>query len=131
MKTFQLTSCRLLVAFMSLAIHVLANYNSNSTYDYIVVGSGPGGGPLASILALNGQSVLLVEAGDDESASIYTQVPAFADIDTENKLHWDFFVRHYASLNRTLKHNHVTWRLTDGAYWVGTQPPAGAELLGK
>jgi len=34
-------------------------------YDYIVVGSGAGGGPLAANLARNGFRVLLVEAGDD------------------------------------------------------------------
>jgi cation diffusion facilitator CzcD-associated flavoprotein CzcO len=41
----------------------------NETYDYIVVGSGPGGGTLASNLAKAGASVLLVEAGDDEGAN--------------------------------------------------------------
>jgi choline dehydrogenase len=35
----------------------------NKTYEYIVVGSGPGGGPIASNLARAGHSVLLVEAG--------------------------------------------------------------------
>jgi choline dehydrogenase-like flavoprotein len=36
---------------------------NNKTYEYIVVGSGPGGGPLASNLARAGHSVLLLEAG--------------------------------------------------------------------
>lgn len=36
------------------------------TYDYIVVGSGPGGGTLAANLAKAGESVLLLEAGDDQ-----------------------------------------------------------------
>jgi choline dehydrogenase len=39
----------------------------NKTYEYIVVGSGPGGGPLASNLARAGHSVLLIEAGDDQT----------------------------------------------------------------
>jgi len=30
-------------------------------YDYVVVGSGPGGGPLASRLAIAGFKVLLIE----------------------------------------------------------------------
>jgi choline dehydrogenase len=103
----------------------------NNTYDYIVVGSGPGGGPLASTLARNGYSVLLIEAGDDQSANILTQVPVFSVIEPiDNSLHWDFFVRHYTDLNRTLQHNLLTWRLTDGTYWVGRNPPAGATLLG-
>jgi choline dehydrogenase len=37
----------------------------NKTFEYIVVGSGPGGGPIASNLARAGHSVLLVEAGYD------------------------------------------------------------------
>ncbi|KAH0143006.1 hypothetical protein KCU82_g15712, partial [Aureobasidium melanogenum] len=38
---------------------------ANSTYEYIVVGSGPGGSPLAARLALAGYSVLLIDAGED------------------------------------------------------------------
>jgi len=34
-------------------------------YEYVVVGSGAGGGPLASRLARAGRKVLLLEAGDD------------------------------------------------------------------
>lgn len=36
-------------------------------YEYIVVGSGPGGGTVASRLARLGHSVLLLESGDDQS----------------------------------------------------------------
>jgi choline dehydrogenase len=46
---------------------VAATSIDNRTYEYIVVGSGPGGGPLASNLARAGHSVLLVEAGDDQT----------------------------------------------------------------
>jgi choline dehydrogenase len=42
----------------------------NKTYEYIVVGSGPGGGPLASNLARAGHSVLLLEAGDDQTENV-------------------------------------------------------------
>lgn len=37
---------------------------AQDVYDYIVIGSGPGGGPLASNLARANYSVLLLEAGD-------------------------------------------------------------------
>jgi choline dehydrogenase-like flavoprotein len=55
-------------AFASLAallgLQVVATTSvDNKTYEYIVVGSGPGGGPIASNLARAGHSVLLLEAG--------------------------------------------------------------------
>ncbi|KND91020.1 hypothetical protein TOPH_04423 [Tolypocladium ophioglossoides CBS 100239] len=37
--------------------------DNHVSFDYIVVGSGPGGGPLAVNLAEAGYSVLLLEAG--------------------------------------------------------------------
>lgn len=37
---------------------------AQDVYDYIVIGSGPGGGPIASNLARANYSVLLLEAGD-------------------------------------------------------------------
>ena len=43
---------------------------NNKTYEYIVVGSGPGGAPLASNLARAGHSVLLLEAGDDQTENL-------------------------------------------------------------
>lgn len=39
--------------------------SDNATFDYIVVGSGPGGGVTASHLASKGFRVLLLEAGGD------------------------------------------------------------------
>ena len=37
------------------------------TYDFIVIGSGAGGSPVAAKLAQAGKSVLLLEAGPDDS----------------------------------------------------------------
>src|SRR4026209_1991545 len=37
-----------------------------SGYEYVIVGSGAGGGPLAANLARNGHKVLLLEAGKDD-----------------------------------------------------------------
>ncbi len=65
-------------------------------YDYIVIGSGAGGGPLACNLALKGFHVLLLEAGGEENPCEYG-VPAFhAHASEHPALRWDFFVRHYA-----------------------------------
>ena len=67
------------------------------TYDYIVVGSGAGGGPVAANLARAGYVVLLLEAGGDDEPFNY-QVPAFHPFATEDEtLRWDFFVRHYGA----------------------------------
>jgi choline dehydrogenase len=52
-------------AFFALLFLPATIFAQNNTYDYIVVGSGPGGGPLAANLAKAGQSVLLLETGDD------------------------------------------------------------------
>ena len=69
-------------------------------YDYIVVGSGAGGGPLAANLAREGFHVLLLEAGGDDEPYSY-QVPAFHAFATEDpSLRWDYFVRHYADESR-------------------------------
>ena len=65
-------------------------------YEYIVVGSGAGGGPLAANLAERGHRVLLIEAGSDPESYLY-QVPCFHAYSTEEKaMAWDFFVHHYS-----------------------------------
>lgn len=69
---------------------------SEGGFDYIVVGSGAGGGPLAANLALAGFSVLLLDAGGDDEFLDY-EVPAFhARVSEDQRVAWNFFVRHYA-----------------------------------
>jgi choline dehydrogenase len=67
-----------------------------SDYEYIIVGSGAGGGPLACNLARAGHRVLLLEAGDDQGHLVNQQVPALHVKSTEEPtMRWDFFVKHY------------------------------------
>jgi len=70
---------------------------NSASYEYIVVGSGAGGGPLAANIAKAGHRVLLLEAGGDEEPLSY-QVPVFhPDASEDPALGWNFFVRHYAN----------------------------------
>lgn len=86
-------------------------------YEYVVVGSGAGGGPLAANLARNGHKVLLLEAGDDQGANRNYQVPVFHPQSTEDKdMRWDFFVKHYSDDARAKKDSKFTWQKPDGSH---------------
>ncbi len=68
-----------------------ARQNATTTldgYEYVVVGSGPGGGPLAARLAMAGHKTLLIDAGDDQGENIHYQVPAFQGKEEYTHLFW-------------------------------------------
>ncbi len=116
--------CQLCIAFLLVSPGTAAPLGSeDAQYDYIVVGSGPGGGPLAANLARANYTVLLIEAGDaSEYPGNYSPLVT-----------WDFFVSHYDDPARNMKNNHLTWRTREGRYWVGKgsdTPPEGSTFLG-
>lgn len=104
-----------------------------NTYDYIVVGSGPGGGTISVNLAKAGHSVLLIEAGDNEEKDLRTQVLALNSF-SNTGVTWHFFVRHSDDEARNARYNLLVWRLADGEYWIGKDPSVdghqGATRLG-
>jgi choline dehydrogenase len=53
-------------------------------YEYIVVGSGAGGGPLACRLAMAGYKTLLIEAGNDQNGNINITVPGYQAVVTND-----------------------------------------------
>ncbi|KAF2838138.1 GMC oxidoreductase [Patellaria atrata CBS 101060] len=104
---------------------------SSLNYDYVVVGSGPGGGPTAARLALAGYKVLLMDAGDDYGNDLYYRIPAMHLYSTGyDKWAWDFFVKHYSDANRAKQDSKFTWKTPAGKYYVGPNPPSGSKELG-
>ncbi len=84
--------------------------------EYVVVGSGAGGGTIAARLAESGKTVVLLEAGGDpkelsggdrlqpsvDRLPCDYDVPAFHAFASENDaMTWDFYVRHYADEERS------------------------------
>lgn len=108
------------------------------TYDYIVIGSGPGGGPLSARLALAGHRVLLIEAGNDQGSRLQYQIPALHAQSTEEaNMRWDYFVNHYNNQERQRKDSKMTYRMPNGTLFVGPNkalgtgmPPEGSVPLG-
>ena len=76
---------------------------SDEQFEYIVVGSGAGGGPLAANLANRGHKVLLIEAGGNNK-NIDAQIPAYHALSTEDPaMSWNYFVNHYPDQARAAK----------------------------
>ncbi len=65
-------------------------------FDYIVIGSGAGGGPVACNLAKAGYKVGIIEAGQEPNTTSYP-VPIFNAFASEDpEMSWEFFVKHYS-----------------------------------
>ncbi|EWZ34092.1 choline dehydrogenase [Fusarium oxysporum Fo47] len=100
-------------------------------YEYVVVGSGAGGGPLAARLALAGHKTLLIDAGDDQGQSLNYTVPAYSARASEDEdIAWNFFVRHYADDKRQAQDYKTTYETPDGGEYTGLDPPKGSTIKG-
>jgi len=100
-----------------------------ASYDYIVVGSGPGGGPLAANLARAGFSTLLIEAGGDESANpTYRDLQNFIEACNDEASRWDFWVKHSDDPKQDMQFKHNTYDTGNGTFYVGQSPPEGAKV---
>jgi choline dehydrogenase len=100
-------------------------------YEYIIIGSGAGGGPVAARLALAGHKTLLIEAGDDQGANVNYTVPAYQAKSTEDPaLSWDFYVRHYEDDARQALDYKLTYNTPDGTEYTGLDPPSGSTIKG-
>ncbi|KAK4182776.1 putative GMC oxidoreductase [Podospora australis] len=120
-----------LVAAVPAFPHAQATRDVESEYDYVIVGSGAGGGPLACRLAMAGYKTLLLEAGGDANGNVNVSVPGYQAVVTQDPtLRWDIFVNHYKDQNRAKRDPKYTYELHPYEYHVGPNPPYGAREKG-
>lgn len=107
----------------------MAGEASLEEWDYVVVGSGAGGGTLAARLAESGMRVFLLEAGGDPCEPDNARLPEDYDVPgfhahaCENPaMSWNFKVQHYGDAQRQQR----DWKWRDG----GVLYPRAAALGG-
>ncbi|KAK5635148.1 hypothetical protein RRF57_010860 [Xylaria bambusicola] len=105
--------------------------NETKEYDYVIVGSGPGGGPVAANLAIAGFKVLLIDAGGDSGEATDEIVPALHLLSSEfEDTAWSFWVNHFDDIGQQRKDSKMIYKMPNGTQYRGLDPPPGAEPLG-
>ena len=106
---------------------------ADKEFDFIIVGSGAGGGPLACNLVEAGYEVLLLEAGSRDTNSPARDVPLFHPAASEDEsLSWAFYTNHYQDPERQAaesKHyqpGEAKWSPRGGVYY-----PRGSTIGGS
>lgn len=104
----------------------------NTTYDYIVVGSGPGGGPTAANLAVAGYKVLLIDAGGDQGDNYYESIPVLFPRATDDlpETQWNYFVTRSSDPAVQAQDAITSYRLSNGSIYTGLDRPADATAIG-
>jgi choline dehydrogenase len=101
------------------------------SYEYVVVGSGAGGGPLAARLAMAGKKTLLIEAGNDQGDNLNYEIPTHHPIVAEDPaMGWEFYVNHFKDPAMAARDDKLTWDTPDGKAHVGNTAPAGSKHRG-
>ncbi|KAK7218983.1 hypothetical protein V2G26_006986 [Clonostachys chloroleuca] len=105
--------------------------NDTTVHDYVIIGSGAGGGTLAASLARKGHSVFLIEAGGDHGTAVSQQIPALWPTSGEDpEMSWNFYIRHYANETQGRRDSKFSYRLENGSIYYGLDPPPNAAPLG-
>ena len=73
----------------------------NPDFDYIVIGSGAGGGPVAARLAEEGYLVGLIEAGQAPEQDWYNVPVLHAFASEHPDISWEFYAKHYDDEERS------------------------------
>ena len=105
--------------------------SDTDTYEYVIIGSGPGGGPLAANLAEAGHTVLILEAGVNKTDTLNQSIPAYFGLNQIDPTQgWFFYVNNFESEKDAILDEKLVWETAEGKKYVGSDPPTGSRVLG-